>query len=181
MRFAFGCALLALSSLVCPPCIAQSISAQSNASQSGPAQTVPQQPDSTTGGEAQIKAEKIRAAEIKALELKFADLIVRGDWEAYEKYLVPDFARIGDDGKTESKEEVISRLKTGPRKIIVMEPVELRVRIYADTAILQGQRTTSVRESGRVSTRYERFMEVFVTRNGQWLLVAEQETAGGRF
>ena len=115
--------------------------------------------------------------EIKALEAKVADLIVHGDWDQYEKLLVSDYAGITYDGKLENREVMMSSLRSGPRKIIVMEPEDLRVRTYGETAVLQGQLTISARESGRVSTKVERFTEVFVRQNGQWYLAARQETA----
>jgi len=119
--------------------------------------------------------------EIKALELKLADLIVHGDWDEYEKRLMPDFTRITYDGKQpENKEATMSSLRSGPRKIVVMEPEDLRVHTYGETAILQGKVTISVRESGRLSTKIERFTEVFVKQDGQWYLAAEQETLLGK-
>lgn len=118
--------------------------------------------------------------ELKTMELKLADLIVRGDWDEYEKHLVADYTRVTADGRLENKDEVMSAFRKGPRKIIVMEPEDLRARIYGDAAVMQGRITTSVRESGHVNTRNERFTEVFVRLDGQWRVAAEQETAMGK-
>ncbi len=117
---------------------------------------------------------------IKALELKLAQWIVQGNWDEYEKHLMSDFTRISADGKFADKKSVLSEFREGPRKIIVMEPEELHIRIYGDSAILQGRLTTSVRDAGRLSTRKERFTEVFVKQDGQWLLASEQETSMGK-
>ena len=117
---------------------------------------------------------------IKALELKLAQWIVQGNWDEYEKQLMSDFTRISADGKFADKKSVLSEFREGPRKIIVMEPEELHIRIYGDSAILQGRLTTSVRDAGRLSTRKERFTEVFVKQDGQWLLASEQETSMGK-
>lgn len=109
-----------------------------------------------------------------------ADLIVRGDWDEYEKYLVADYTRVAADGKLENKDEVMSGFRKGPRKIIVMEPEDLHVRTYGEAAVLQGRVTTSVRESAHVNTRNERVTEVFVRQDGQWRMAAEQESAMGK-
>ena len=114
--------------------------------------------------------------QIEALEKKLAGLIVSGDWAEYEKRLAPDFTHIDSNGKFETREELLTSYKGGPRKVIVMEPENLRARTYGETAILQGERTTSVREAGRVTTIKARFTEVFVERDGEWYLAAEQET-----
>lgn len=114
--------------------------------------------------------------QIEALENKLAALIVSGNWTEYEKRLTLDFTYIDGNAKLETREELLTGYKSGPRKVIVMEPEDLRVRTYGDTAILQGERTTSAREGGRVSSIKVRFTEVFVERKGDWYLAAEQET-----
>lgn len=114
--------------------------------------------------------------EIKSLERKLADMIVHADWTEYEKHLGADFTRIGDDGEFQNKEQLLSSFKAGTRKILVMEPEDLQVRSYGETAILQGQLTVWVREAGRVSSRHERFTEVFMMQQGELYLMAEQET-----
>jgi len=139
------------------------------------AQSAPPQPAAAgPGGVAQADEE------IKALEAKLVNLIVHGDWDEYEKLLVTDYTGIAYNGKLENKEATMSSFRDGPRKIIVLEPEDLRVRTYGETAILQGQLTIWARESGRVGTKIERFTEVFVRRDGQWRLAAEQETPTGK-
>ncbi len=49
--------------------------------------------------------------EIKALELKRADLIVRGDWDAYAKYLASDYSFTRENGQVENKDEVMAALR----------------------------------------------------------------------
>lgn len=117
---------------------------------------------------------------IKALELKLVQWIVQGNWDEYEKQLTSDFTHISADGKFADRKSVLSEFREGPRKIIVMEPEELHVRVYGDSAVLQGRLTTSARDAGRVSTRKERFTELFVKQDGQWLLASEQETLTGK-
>jgi len=120
--------------------------------------------------------------EIKALELKLAELIVRGDWDEYEKHLASDYLHTRDNGHVESKDEALASLRDVKRKIIVMEmePADVASRIYGDTAVSNAEFTTSVRESGQVKTRRSRQTDVFVKRNGQWYLIAEQGTMIGK-
>jgi len=120
--------------------------------------------------------------EIKALEMKLAELIVRGDWEEYEKHLASDYLLTRDNGHVESKDEALVSLRDVKRKIIIMEmePADAAIRIYGDTAVSNAEFTTSVRESGQVKTRRTRQTDVFVRRNGQWHLIAEQGTMIGK-
>ncbi|MGB9203753.1 MAG: nuclear transport factor 2 family protein [Terriglobales bacterium] len=120
--------------------------------------------------------------EIKALELKLAGLILRGDWDEYAKYLAPDYLHTRNNGQVESRDEALASLRDVKRKIIVMEmePADLAIRIYGDTALANAEFTITVRDSGQVKSRRTRLTDVFVKRDGQWCLVAGQETPIGK-
>ena len=120
--------------------------------------------------------------EVKALELKLAGLVIHGDWDEYEKHLSSDYLHTRDNGHVESKDEALASLRDVKRKIIVMEmePADLAIRIYGDTAVSNAEFTTSLRESGQVKTRRTRQTDVFVKRDGQWCLVAGQDTIIGK-
>jgi ketosteroid isomerase-like protein len=121
-------------------------------------------------------------AEITALELKLADLIVRGDWDEYSNYLASDYLCTHENGHIETKDEALASLRDVKRKVIVMEmePSDAVIRIYGDTAVSNAEFTTRVRESGQVRSRRARLTGVFVKRDGQWRLIAEQSTTVGK-
>jgi len=120
--------------------------------------------------------------EIKALELKLAELIVQGNWDEYAKHLASDYLHTRDNGHVEGKDEALASLRDVKRKVIVMEmePAGLVIRIYGDTAVANAEFTTRVRDSGQVKSRRTRLTDVFVKRDGQWCLVAGQETPIGK-
>jgi hypothetical protein len=124
----------------------------------------------------------VAEGEIRALELKLAELIVHGDWDEYEKHLASDYLHTRDNGHVESKDEALASLRDLKRKIIVMEmePADLAIRIYGETAVSNAEFTTSVRESGQIKTRRTRQTDAFVKRDGQWYLIAEQGTTIGK-
>jgi len=121
-------------------------------------------------------------AEIKALELKLPELIVQADWDEYAKHLASDYLHTRDNGQVENKEETMAALRDLKRKIIVMEmePGDLLIHIYGDTAIGSAKFTIRVREAGQVKSRLTRQTDVFVKRDGQWILEAEQSTVVGK-
>ena len=131
---------------------------------------------------ARADANPLAQGEIKALELKLAELIVHGDWDEYEKHLASDYLHTRDNGHVESKDEALASLRDVKRKIIVMEmePADLAIRIYGDTAVSNAEFTTSARENGQVKTRRTRRTDIFVKRDGQWRLVGGQETVIGK-
>jgi hypothetical protein len=134
------------------------------------------------GPGAHADANPVAEGEIKALELRLAELIVHGGWDEYAKHLASDYLHTRDNGHVESKDEALASLRDVKRKIIVveMEPADLAIRIYGDTAVSNAEFTTSLRESGQVKTRRTRQTDVFVKRDGQWYLIAEQGTMIGK-
>jgi hypothetical protein len=121
-------------------------------------------------------------AEIKALELKLADLIVRGEWDEYAKHLAPDYLHTRDNGQVEGKDAALASLSDVKRKIIFVEadPSDFTIRSYGDCAVSNVQVTITVRDSGQVKTRVSRQTQVFVKRDGQWWLVAAQDSTVGK-
>jgi ketosteroid isomerase-like protein len=125
-------------------------------------------------------------SEIKTLELKLAEMIVRGEWDEYAKNLSSDYLHTRDNGQVEGKGEALGNLRgvknDAKRKIIVMEmePADLVIRIYGDTAVSNAEFTITVRDSGQVKSRRARLTDIFVKRDGQWWLVAEQDTTIGK-
>jgi hypothetical protein len=136
-----------------------------------------------TSQEPDMHAEKNPAAEgeIKALELKLAELIVHGEWDEYARHLASDYLHTRDNGRVEYKEETMAILRDDKRKIIVqeMEP-DIVIRIYGGTAVASAEFTIRVRENGQVKSRRSRQTDVFVKREGEWYLIAEQSTTIGK-
>jgi ketosteroid isomerase-like protein len=122
------------------------------------------------------------AGEIRALELNLAGLIVHGDWDEYAMYLSSDYLHTRYNGQVENKDEALASLRDPKRKIIVMEmePADLVIRVFGDTAVANAEFTITVRDSGQVKSRPTRLTDVFVKRDGQWCLVAGQETPIGK-
>ena len=105
--------------------------------------------------------------------------------QAFEKADAATLDRIFDDeftftnvnGEVHTKAELIADVRSGNLKYTSLNHSEIRVRVYENTAILTG-RSSSVyiadgKEGGRVPRRY---MNIYFKKNGQWRLVARQET-----
>jgi uncharacterized protein YchJ len=120
--------------------------------------------------------------EVKALESKLAELITRGNWDEYASHLASDYLYTRENGQVENKDEVLARIRDIKRKIIVMElePSDHVIRIYGDTAISNAEFTVRVRDNGQVNGRRIRVTDIFLKRDGQWYVVAGQETKIGK-
>ena len=127
-------------------------------------------------------ANPVAEGEIKALESKLADQIVHGDWDDYASHLAPDYLHTLDNGQVENKDQTLASLRDVKRKIIVMElePSDLMIRLYGDTAISNAEFTVRVRDSGQVNGRRLRVTDTFIKREHQWYVVAGHETRIGK-
>ena len=130
---------------------------------------------------ARADANSVAEAEIKALEVRLAELIVKGDWDEYERHLAADYLHTRDSGQVENRDEALASLRDIHRKVIIMEmEPDLTIRIYGDTAVCSAEFTIRVRENGQVKSRRLRLGDIFVKRDGQWSLIAEQGTTIGK-
>jgi hypothetical protein len=127
-------------------------------------------------------ANTVAETEIKNLELKLAELVIRGEWDEYAKNLSSDYLHTRENGHVENKDEALASLRDVKRKIIVMEMehANAAIRIYRDTAVANAEFTITVRDSGQVKARVIRQTDVFVKCDGQWWLIAEQDTTIGK-
>ena len=126
------------------------------------------------GAEASLQADKDQEVEraIKALELHLADLLVRGDFDTYSTFLSQDYTRINDRGEVQTREQVLNQFRAS-RGGGSMEPTELVVQSYGDTAILTGLLKVKGAEPS-TPERISRFRKVFIRRSCRWYLVSLQ-------
>jgi ketosteroid isomerase-like protein len=111
--------------------------------------------------------------QIKKLDFHLTDLLMRGDISTYATYLTDDYIRISPNSDVSTKEQALD----GFRKVKVngkMIPHDLHVRIYGNTAILQGI-LDNVGTDGKKTS--DLFTKVFITRNGKWFLASLQGTS----
>lgn len=115
--------------------------------------------------------------EIKALEFHLAGLLMRGELDVYRTFLAEDYTRITDKGRVQSREEVLRQFaaKSEPAAAWSMEPTDLDVKVYGDTAILTGLLKLKPRAGASpAAPRVNRFRKVFIRRDGHWYLVSLQ-------
>jgi ketosteroid isomerase-like protein len=97
---------------------------------------------------------------------------MRREWDTYSTFLADDYTRITDTGEVQSREEVLRGFKGGTGGGGKMEPSDLNVKVYGDTAILTG--LLKVTRPGTPEPRVSRFRKVFIRRDGRWYLVSLQ-------
>jgi ketosteroid isomerase-like protein len=96
------------------------------------------------------------------------------DVSVVDRIVADDF--IGTDGRgimTDKKQELEDARSENPNRKILSEAIDdLKVRIYGDTAIVNGRTTEKIQSGGKEFVIQYRRTDVFVKRNGRWQCVS---------
>jgi Domain of unknown function (DUF4440) len=123
------------------------------------------------GAELPMSLETAPCADVLAQETRWLKAITDGDVATVEHILDPGFKHINADGQFFDRAAELGSMESLP---FTMNPSEQMVDIAGDTALIHGVNTLI--EDGAVVAK-ERFTDVFVLRNGNWMALSAQETA----
>jgi ketosteroid isomerase-like protein len=106
---------------------------------------------------------------------RFAAMIHR-DIDGVAALLGEDLTYTHSSGDTETKARFLETLRSGRIVYEQIEPADVAVRMYGQTAVVTGRSTMHVRIGGQPQTFQIRFVEVDVSTGGRWQMVAWQAT-----
>ena len=109
---------------------------------------------------------------ITQMEKDWTQAWLKKDATILERILADDWVGIDYTGKTMTKAESISELKSGVSSTLSFEFGPMKVRVYGDTAIVNGSDTEKSTTRGKDSTGHYVWTDVFVRRNGRWQAVS---------
>lgn len=121
-----------------------------------------------------ITAEKA----VTKLEQDWFKVQLAHDWEKLRQFLGDDFQLIESDGHLGDRDSMIAGYKEeAPSVVTISMTLLVSHAVASDAVVATGLDDISLRQKdGSVSHRYERFTDVWVLRNNQWVCVAEQIT-----
>jgi ketosteroid isomerase-like protein len=129
------------------------------------------------GARAESKPSKAPASDVvKAAELKRFEAAQKNDLDTLGKLLADDLTYTHSTGVLETKAVFLESLKSGKLQFKKIEPGDLQVRVYGTTAIINGTAKLAVVSDGHPKDVNIRFTDVWVSRAGQWQMVAWQST-----
>ena len=112
------------------------------------------------------------------MEMEWSDADQKGDVAWFERNFAADFYGVSSlTGKLNTKAEEIAEIKN--RKEVIESAVssDMTVRMEGNTGIVTGvYRQTGRDEKGQPLDRRIRYTDVYVKRDGHWLVVASQGT-----
>jgi ketosteroid isomerase-like protein len=119
----------------------------------------------------QVKAEILHIEEVRSKAMLAHDTAVLSNLYA------DDLSWTNPSGEVLTKAQVLADLVSGKQKFFTIAHDDIRLHVYGLTVIADGRSTSTLRYKGKVSRGIvRRFMNVYVKRNGQWLLIGHQQT-----
>lgn len=122
--------------------------------------------------------------EIVRMEREFAVATMRNDMAALDRIMADDYTFTDSSGAVRTKTQVFTDLAQvlaqanvmSVYKIESINPDELKVHVYGDTAVVTGRtRVKAYTADQSISDQY-RFKRVWVKQQGRWQLVANHST-----
>jgi ketosteroid isomerase-like protein len=118
--------------------------------------------------------------EISALEIAHNGAIARGDVSAVDNLTSNDFTFITPRGFLLSKREMLRGLSNGAFNYEYRQVYDLKIRVYAGTAVVTGRSVHTVQEKGKDCSDALRYTRVYAHEEGRWRAVAWQITREDR-
>jgi uncharacterized protein (TIGR02246 family) len=117
------------------------------------------------------------AEAVKQIEHDWVDAVKAGDADKVSEILADDWIGIGYDGTRETKKSHLAEMKSGTAKLESFEFGPMDVKVLGNVAVVQGSNTEkSTTTDGKDSSGKYAWMDVFVKRDGKWVIVRSQST-----
>ncbi len=113
-------------------------------------------------------------------ESEWAEAHLRLDLATIARIMADDYVIIGKDGTVIARDEALASYRDDVRKWEYARSDELDVRVYGEAAVVIGRWTARGENNGKRFDYVARFMSVYVRRDGQWYIAAEQSTPFGK-
>jgi uncharacterized protein (TIGR02246 family) len=117
------------------------------------------------------------AESVKQIEHDWVDAAIAGDTDKVSQILADDWIGVGYDGSKENKQSHLEDMKSGKAKLESFEFGPMDVKVLGSVAVVQGTNTErSTSSDGKDSAGKYAWMDVFVKRDGKWVIVRSQST-----
>ena len=126
---------------------------------------------------APLLAQSDAEREVLKLNKEYEEAIARRDATVHERLLAHDYTYSPGNGNIMGREDHMSFTKSGAVEVKSLRSEDVRVRVYGETAVVNGMWVSVDRRIGReFAERKIRYLIVYVRREGRWQIVAEQRT-----
>ena len=113
--------------------------------------------------------------ELIKLEQTLADATIKKDRATFERLYADDYVYTHSNGSVLNKTQDIAETMASDSKWTSIKLSDFKVRVFGDVAIIMASETILGASKGYVPGP-RRFTDIWVKRNGQWLMVGGQTT-----
>ena len=117
-----------------------------------------------------------REEEVLAAERRWVQAHRDLDLDALDEMLAEDYLQIRPDGSVIGKQAAMQSYRSGNRRWDHAESDQHQVSVRGEVAILIGRWIGKGENDGERFDYTARFMAIYVKRDGNWLLAADQST-----
>ena len=114
------------------------------------------------------------ADEVKAAENEWLTGITKNDFRKLEQVLADDLMYLHSTGVMDSKASYVKSLQTGKQKYVSGKINDLKIRVYGQTAVLNGDANFEFVTDGKPGKAHLKYTHVFVKGGKGWQLVSHQ-------
>ena len=126
---------------------------------------------------AQSKVDADAEKAVTKMEQDLSAALMKNDASALDSSIAADSFFVAPDGTTQSKAEFLADVKSGDLKLTQNQLSEMKVQAAdADMAVVTYRSNDKGSYKGEDITGEYRWMDVFVKRDGKWLLISSQGT-----
>ena len=115
-------------------------------------------------------------AAVRAAELARFKAQTTGDLKALDALLGDELVYTHSSAAVDSKASYIESMRSGALKYQTIEPREIHVRVFGNTAVITAAAHITAISKGQPVDNQLRYMDVWVLRDGRWQMVGWQST-----
>lgn len=115
----------------------------------------------------------VERAVIETEKQRFAAQVNK-DIPVLERVLADDLVYTHSHGGSDTKQSYIQAIQDGKSKYDAMDALEQNVRVYGNTAVINGKCRMQASSNGETVSTVLRYTDVYVRKGKQWQLVAWQ-------
>ncbi|MDQ6759666.1 MAG: nuclear transport factor 2 family protein [Acidobacteriota bacterium] len=110
------------------------------------------------------------------VDRQFDEALVKADGQALDRLLASDFVLIDLMGNQIPKAELIAAIESRNLQMETLDPSEVAVRLYGDTAVVTGTTDMRARQGEASFAGRSRFTHVYIKHQEEWRMAAAQGT-----
>ncbi len=121
-------------------------------------------------------SDKAKKAEQELLQLnqRYDQALVQNNIKVLDSIYASDFIYTAPEGEVRTKEQELNLIKNGELKLDSAKSVEVRVKVYDNTAVVTGMFLAVGNFRNNPINIRERYTSVWVKKDERWQMVAEQ-------